>query len=100
MTVYRVMLKAEGLGVPLDGRETPCGVYKTEFVWARTAAQAINRARAKVAAALSRNPAINQADLGGLSLSVDEIEAGWGVANLLRRQGFVFYPLDADKGSS
>jgi hypothetical protein len=94
------MLVAEGLRVTLDGRETLCGVYKTEFVWASTPAQAIERARAKVAAALSRNPAVNRADLAGLSLSVEEIKPGRGLADLLRRQGFAFYPLDADKGSS
>jgi hypothetical protein len=51
-------------------------------------------------AALSRNPAINQADLAGLSLSVDEIEAGRGLADLLRRQGFVFYRLDGSAPGS
>ena len=100
MTVYHVMLKAEGLGVTLDGCETPCGFYKAEFVWASTPAQAIERARAKVAAALRRNPAVNRADLAGLSLSVDEIEAGRGLADLLRRQGFIFYCLDGSAPGS
>jgi hypothetical protein len=95
MTVYRVMLKAEGLRVTLDGSETPCGFYKTEFVWARRPAQAIHRARANVAVALRRNPAVNQADLAGLALGVDEIEAGQGLGNLVRRQGFAFYRLAA-----
>jgi hypothetical protein len=100
VTVYRVMLKAEGLRITLDGRETPCGFYKAEFVWARDPARAVERARAKVAAALRRNPAIDQGDLGGLALEVDEIEHGRSLVDLLRRQGFAFYPLDAGERRS
>jgi len=85
MTVYRVTLRGEGIRVTFEGTETPCGFYKNEFVWAKNSEQAIDRARANAAAALRRNAAVNKADLPGLSLKVDGIQAGLRLQNLLQR---------------
>jgi hypothetical protein len=87
------MLRAEGLRATFDGVETTCGFYKNEYVLARNSAAAIDMARDRVEASLRRHTAVNQSDVAGLRLIVDEVES-LGLMGLLQRQGFVFYRLD------
>lgn len=93
MSAFRVTIRAEGLRVAFNGAETRCGFYKNEYVWAKNSEDAIGKARANVEAGLRRHSAVHQADVDRLALGVHEVEA-LGLLGVLRRQGFVFYPLD------
>ena len=96
MPVFRITLRGEGLRIRLDDAEALCGFYKTEFLRARDADQAIERACAAILESLRQRDAVNQADVAQLRLSVDEVQA-IGMLGLLQRQGFVFYKLNSSE---
>lgn len=96
MATFRVTLRGRGIRATFDGAEIACGFFKNEFVWAKDRAAAIAKARARVAAALRDQAAVNQSSLEGAEIDLEEVEAGLALPNLLRRQGFVFHKLDSD----
>lgn len=93
MGVYCVTIGGAELRAIFDGEEIPCGFFKNEFVWAKDPDQAIAKARQRVVAEVARKSAITSS-LSELSLSVEEVRSGLSVFNLLRKQGFIFYPVD------
>jgi hypothetical protein len=92
--VYQVMVRAQGLRGTFDGKEISCGFFKNEFVWARDRSQAIVKAKARVASSLLRQSMIKQDGLAALSLEIEDVADNLPLYSLLRKQGFVFHPLD------
>jgi hypothetical protein len=109
MTVYRIMIAGEGLRLKLDGEDADCGFYKNEYLWAKDESTAIAKARARVSNGLKNNAGVvndldtnatlfndrENIDLSDLAMKVEEIETGLGILELRKRQGFVFYKVDA-----
>jgi hypothetical protein len=63
---------------------------KNEYVWARSAGEAIEKAQVNVRSALRANSSIRQENIAALPLVVDEIRDNQSVLNLVKKQGFVF----------
>jgi hypothetical protein len=90
------MVRGEGVRATLDEGPILCGFFKDVYVWSRNPENARLRALATVLADVRANPAINKEDVPSLRLEVDELERA-GVICLLQRQGFIFYPLEAEE---
>jgi hypothetical protein len=90
VSVYLVRLQAAAVRATLESEEREYSFLKNEYVWATSASEAIEKARANVRDALRRKPSVRQEEIESLPLIVDEVRDGQGLLNLIKSQGFVF----------
>lgn len=94
MTAFRITFAGAKVVMRVDGEDTPCGLIKNEYVWAKTESEAIEKAKEHLLSRLVNNPAIHQLGDSPISLNVEEVETGIPLWKLLSNEGFVFYKLD------
>ena len=95
MPLFRVLVEAEGFWLRSDeGPDTLHGLFRNVFVLAPTEEMAKTIAVRQVLSEISKRPQLSGlASLTETDFRVDEVEPSWQYWRLLRREGFIFYPL-------
>jgi hypothetical protein len=95
MPLFRVLVEAEGFWLRSDeGPDTLHGLLRNVFVQASTEEMAKTIAVRQVLSEISKRPQLSAlASLTEADFRVDEVEPSWQYWRLLRREGFIFYPL-------
>ncbi len=91
--VFCVLLAGEPIRLGEDAQEF--GFYRNEYVVALSEAQAIAVAKARAIKRLARKAA-KFIDGRPLELRVEKVKTGMSPWRLLRSEGFIYFPLEAD----
>ena len=94
MRVFHVQVSGTNIRGEFSGEELNCGFVKNEYVIARSAERARDRALARVGRKLRSKTNLNTDDVMRVELSVDRVEPGFSWLSAVREEGFVFHPMD------
>ena len=93
MKIFQITVRGEGIIIPIDGKETECGFYKNEYLWARNSEAAVAEATRRSASAISSKASKNSYDIRDLKMTVEDVHKISNPLKLIRSEGFVFYPV-------
>lgn len=88
--IYKITISFDDLTLVIDGKPTPCGFIKNEYIWAKNENIAVEKAKGRIKKKLLSNQAVKNFD-PNCDFYIDEIERTLSFWILLKNEGFIFY---------